>query len=335
MQSALVVVTLVGLVFIGVYIIGNPVDVLIDQDAEKVDFERMVAMLGLDRPLWEQFAVYLGNLATGEMGRSFAYGEPALELVLERIPATLELVFVAMLISLVLAVPLGMWAGLHPRKVSSRSIMGVSIVGVSIPNFWQGLMLILIFAVLLDWLPSGGRGDVVTVLGVESSLWTLDGWGHLLMPATNLALFNMTLVIRLLRANVREIVLLDYVKFARAKGLAAKRIVFVHIFKNTLVVLITVLGLEIGSLIAYSVVTETVFAWPGMGKLIIDSIYILDRPVIVAYLIVVVMMFITINLLVDITYSIIDPRIRLGGGATGGPGSGPSSSGGTPGGGDG
>lgn len=313
MQSALVVFVMVALVFIGIYVIGNPVDVLIDQDAEKVDFERMVAMLGLDRPLWEQFAVYIGNLLTGEMGRSFAYGEPALKLVVERIPATLELVFVAMLISLTLAIPLGIWSGLHPRKPSSRTIMGVSIVGVSIPNFWQGLMLILIFAVFLDWFPSGGRGEVQTIFGIESSLWTADGWSHLILPATNLALFNLTLVIRILRASVREIVLLDYIKFAHAKGLSAARIICVHIFKNTLVVLVTVLGLEIGSLIAYSVITETIFSWPGMGKLIIDSIYILDRPVIIAYLIVVVMMFIVINLLVDITYSIIDPRIRLGG----------------------
>ena len=312
MQSALVVLTMIALVFIGIYVIGNPVDVLIDQDAEKVDFERMIAMLGLDRPLWEQFAIYLGNLLRGEMGRSFAYGEPALNLVVERIPATLELVFVAMLISLTLAIPIGMWAGLYPKRSSSRAVMGISIIGVSIPNFWQGLMLILIFAVMLDWLPSGGRGDVATVMGITSSLWTTDGWSHLLLPATNLALFNMALIIRLLRANVREIVLLDYIKYAHAKGLFRSRVIFVHIFKNTLVVLVTVLGLEIGSLIAYSVITETIFSWPGMGKLIIDSIYILDRPVIVAYLIVVVMMFIIINLLVDITYSIIDPRIRLG-----------------------
>ena len=312
-QSALVVLIVISLVFIGIYLIGDPVDVLIDQDAEKVDYERMVAMLGLDRPLWEQFLVYVGNLLSGEMGRSFAYGEPALKLVLERMPATLELVFVAVLIALLVAIPLGMWAGLHPEKKSARTIMGISIIGVSIPNFWQGLLLILIFAVWLGWMPSGGRGEVATVLGITSSLWTVDGWSHLILPATNLALFNMTLVIRLLRANVREIVLLDYVKFAHAKGLTRKRIIFVHIFKNTLVVLITVLGLEIGSLIAYSVITETIFSWPGMGKLIIDSIYILDRPVIVAYLIVVVMLFIIINLLVDITYSIIDPRIRMGG----------------------
>ncbi|MBT6274194.1 MAG: ABC transporter permease [Chromatiales bacterium] len=312
LQSSLVVLVMISLVFVGVYVIGNPVDVLIDQDAEKVDFERMVAMLGLDRPLWEQFLVYVGNLLTGEMGRSFAYGEPALRLVVERIPATLELVTVAVMLSLVVAVPLGMWAGLYPERKSTRAVMGMSIVGVSIPNFWQGLMLILLFAVLLDWLPSGGRGDVATVFGIESSLWTLDGWAHLILPATNLALFNMTLVIRLLRASVREIVLLDYIKFAHAKGLRRARIICVHVFKNTLVVLITVLGLEVGSLIAYSVITETIFSWPGMGKLIIDSIYILDRPVIVAYLIVVVMMFILINLIVDIAYSLIDPRIRLG-----------------------
>ena len=225
-------------------------------------------------------------------------------------PATLELVFVAMVMALVTGIPLGMYTGLHPDTVPARLIMGTSIIGVSIPNFWQGLMLIFVLAVSWGLFPSGGRGELDTVFGITSSLWTADGWRHVLLPAVNLALFQCTLIIRLVRANVREIVLLDYIRFARAKGLAWRRIVFVHILKNTLVVLITVIGLQLGGLIAYSVVTETVFAWPGMGKLIIDSVYILDRPVIVAYLIVIVMLFITINLIVDILYSVIDPRIR-------------------------
>ena len=312
LQSAVVVAVLSALVFLGVYVIGNPVDVLVSTEADQEEFDRMVRILGLDRPLWEQFLVFLGNLVQGDLGRSFAFSEPALKLVLQRMPATLELVLVAMVMALAAAIPLGMYTGLNPHTRTARFIMGTSIIGVSIPNFWQGLMLIFVLAVSLTLLPSGGRGEVDTVLGITSSLWTLDGWRHVLLPAANLALFQCALVIRLMRANVREIVMLDYIKFARAKGLSRRRIVYVHIFKNTLVVLITVVGLQLGGLIAYSVVTETVFSWPGMGKLIIDSVYILDRPVIVAYLIVIVLLFITVNLIVDILYSVVDPRIRLG-----------------------
>jgi peptide/nickel transport system permease protein len=310
-QSVFVILAMITLVFLGVFVIGNPVDVLIDQDAETVDIERMMAMLGLDKPLWEQFYIYIVNLFHGEMGLSFAYGEPALQLILARMPATLELVLVAMLIALTLALPIGLWAGLRPHKRSVRVVMGTSLIGVSIPNFWQGLLLISLFAVTMDWLPAGGRGEVDTLFGITSSLWTKDGWAHLVLPATNLALFNTALVIRLVRANVREIVLLDYIKYAHAKGLHPSRVILVHVLRNTLVVLVTVLGLEFGSLVAFSVITETIFAWPGMGKLIIDSINILDRPVVVAYLIVVVSMFVAINLMVDVFYSLIDPRIRL------------------------
>ena len=290
---------------------------LVSADADQEEFDRMVRMLGLDLPLWKQFLIFLGNLVQGDLGRSFAFSEPALKLVLQRMPATLELVLVAMTMALAAAIPLGMYTGLNPTTKTARVIMGTSIIGVSIPNFWQGLMLIFVLAVSLTLLPSGGRGEVDTVLGITSSLWTLDGWRHVLLPAVNLALFQCALVIRLMRANVREIVMLDYIKFARAKGLSRRRIVYLHIFKNTLVVLITVVGLQLGGLIAYSVVTETVFSWPGMGKLIIDSVYILDRPVIVAYLIVIVLLFITVNLIVDILYSVVDPRIRLGHDRTG------------------
>ena len=310
LQSVLVILIMLVLVFVGVYVIGNPVDVLVSTEADQEEFDRMVRILGLDQPLWKQILIYVSNLVQGDFGRSFAFSEPALELVVQRMPATVELVFVAMVMALATGIPLGMYTGLRPDTATARFIMGTSIIGVSIPNFWQGLMLIFVLAVTWGLFPSGGRGDLDTVLGIRSSLWTLDGWSHVLLPAANLALFQCTLVIRLVRANVREIVLLDYIRFARAKGLAWRRIVFVHILKNTLVVLITVIGLQLGGLIAYSVVTETVFAWPGMGKLIIDSVYILDRPVIVAYLIVIVMLFITINLIVDILYSVIDPRIR-------------------------
>jgi len=239
LQSMLVILIMLVLVFVGVYVIGNPVDVLVSTEADQEEFERMVRILGLDQPLWKQILIYVTNLVQGDFGRSFAFSQPALKLVVQRMPATVELVFVAMVMALATGIPLGMYTGLRPDTATARFIMGTSIIGVSIPNFWQGLMLIFVLAVTWGLLPSGGRGDLDTVLGIRSSLWTLDGWSHVLLPAVNLALFQCTLVIRLVRANVREIVLLDYIRFARAKGLAWRRIVFVHILKSTQVVLIT------------------------------------------------------------------------------------------------
>ncbi len=313
LQSIAVMLVMATLVFIGVYMIGDPAQLLVSADADQADIDRMRRILGLDQPLWRQFLTFLVNLSQGDLGWSFAYGEPALGLVFQRMPATLELVAVAMVMALSVGIPLGLYAGLHPERPMARLLMGTSIVGISIPSFWQALVLIFLLAVSLQVLPAGGRAEAVTVFGITSSLWTLDGWSHVFLPALNLALSQCTLIIRLVRTNVCEIALLDYIRFAWAKGLPRRRIVYVHILRNTLVVLVTVIGLQLGSLIAYSVITETIFAWPGMGKLIIDSITRLDRPVTVAYLMVVVFIFITINLLVDILYSVIDPRIRLRG----------------------
>jgi len=313
LQSIAVMLVMATLVFIGVYMIGDPAQLLVSADADQADIDRMRRILGLDQPLWRQFLTFLVNLSQGDLGWSFAYGEPALGLVFQRMPATLELVAVAMVMALSVGIPLGLYAGLHPERPMARLLMGTSIVGISIPSFWQALVLIFLLAVSLQVLPAGGRAEAVTVFGITSSLWTLDGWSHVFLPALNLALSQCTLIIRLVRTNVCEIALLDYIRFAWAKGLPRRRIVYVHILRNTLVVLVTVIGLQLGSLIAYSVITETIFAWPGMGKLIIDSITRLDRPVTVAYLMVVVLIFITINLLVDILYTVIDPRIRLRG----------------------
>ncbi|RYE63444.1 MAG: ABC transporter permease, partial [Oxalobacteraceae bacterium] len=246
-------------------------------------------------------------------GNSFVFNQPALTLILNRMPATLELAFVALFMALTIGIPLGVYAGLKPKGLISKSIMTFSILGFSLPTFWIGLVMILLFSVQLGWLPASGRGDTVPVLGVPLSLFTLDGLLHLILPAFNLALFKISLVIRLTRAGVMETMQLDFVRFARAKGLTERRIVVVHVLKNTLIPLITVIGLELGSLIAFAVVTETIFAWPGMGKLIIDAISVLDRPVILAYLLITVIMFSVINLLVDILYSIVDPRVRLEG----------------------
>jgi len=311
LQSLVVLLAMSALVFVGVYAIGNPVDILINPQADQEDIERAIKGLGLDKPLWEQYLVFLQRALAGDLGRSFAFNVPAIQLIVERMPATLELATAAMLIAIVLGLPLGLWAGLAPRSVAGRMIMTGSILGFSLPTFWVGLMLIMVFSVHLGWLPSNGRGPTTELLGVPVSFLSWEGLRHLAMPATNLALFNLALVIRLTRAGTREALLQDYVKFARAKGLSDARVVGVHVLKNIAIPIVTVIGLQFGSLIAFAIVTETIFAWPGMGKLIIDSINVLDRPVIVAYLLVIVTLFIVINLLVDLLYSVLDPRVRL------------------------
>ena len=312
LQSAVVLLAMSLLVFVGVFAIGNPVDIFISNEADFAERQRAIRAMGLDRPLWEQYFIFLGNAVKGDLGRSFAYGESALKLIIERMPATMELAVSAMVLAILLGIPLGMWAGLRPHSLSGRAIMAGSILGFSLPSFWVGLMMILVFAVMLGWLPSTGRGEIGVFMGIESSLFTRDGLAHLLMPALNLALFKISLVIRLVRAGVRETLLMDYVKFARAKGLHMRRVIWVHVFRNILIPVVTVLGLEFGSVVAFAVVTETVFAWPGMGKLIIDSIAVLDRPIVVAYLMLIVCLFVIINLAVDVLYSMIDPRVRLG-----------------------
>jgi peptide/nickel transport system permease protein len=312
MQSAVVLFVMSLLVFVGVYAIGNPVDILINPNADQEDIARAIRGLGLDKPLWEQYLVFLKQAALGDLGKSFAFNVPALQLILERMPATLELATAAMLIAVVVGLPLGLWAGLKPDSFAGKSIMAGSILGFSLPTFWVGLMLIMVFSVYLGWLPSNGRGPTTDLFGIPVSFLSWDGIRHLIMPATNLALFNLALVIRLTRAGTREALLQDYVKFARAKGLSDARVIGVHVLKNISIPIVTVTGLQFGTLIAFAIVTETIFAWPGMGKLIIDSINVLDRPVIVAYLLIIVTLFIAINLAVDVLYSVLDPRVRLG-----------------------
>jgi len=298
-------------VFVGVYAIGNPIDILINPQADQNEREHAIVALGLDQPLWTQYGKFLLGALHGDLGRSFVHSTSALGLILERMPATLELAIVAMLIAIVLGIPLGLWAGLKPHSLAGRSIMAGSILGFSLPTFWVGLMLIMVFSVMLGWLPSNGRGPTTLLLGIPVSFTSVEGWRHLVLPATNLALFKLALLIRLTRAGTREALLQDYVKFARAKGLSNARVIGVHVLRNILIPIVTIIGLEFGSVIAFAIVTESVFAWPGMGKLLIDSINLLDRPIIVAYLLVIVFMFILINLLVDLLYSALDPRVRL------------------------
>ena len=311
MQSGFVLVAMSLLVFLGVYAVGDPVEILISPDADQIEKERAIRALGLDLPLWQQYLVFVGRALQGDLGRSFVFNEPAIQIILQRMPATLELAFGSMILSIIIGLPLGLYAGLRPESPASKTIMAGSILGFSLPTFWVGLMLIMVFAVQLGWLPSTGRGETAEFLGTRWSFLTSNGLAHILLPAINLALFKISLVIRLTRAGVRETMLMDYVKFARAKGLSPARVTFVHVFKNILIPVVTVVGLELGGTIAFSVVTESVFAWPGMGKLIIDSINVLDRPVIVAYLMMIVLMFIVINLVVDILYTTLDPRVRL------------------------
>lgn len=311
-QAAMVMVAMSVVVFLGVYAIGNPVELLVSPQADEIEKLRATAALGLDQPLWVQYLTFLRGAVSADLGRSFVFGIPALELIWTKLPATLELALAAMCMAVTFSIPLGLWAGLKPHSWAGRCIMTGSILGFSLPTFWVGLVLIMLFSVHLGWLPSGGRGETVLVAGIPLSFLTWDGLQHLLMPAFNLALFKLSLLIRLTRAQTREALLQDYVKFARAKGLRMSRVVGVHVLKNILIPIVTVVGLELGGVIAFAIVTESIFAWPGTGKLLIDSINQLDRPVIVAYLLVIVSVFITINLVVDLLYSALDPRVRAG-----------------------
>ena len=301
------------IVFVGVNLVGDPVDMLINPEADQFEIDRVIRELGLDRPVAEQYWYFMINAFQGDLGRSFVFGEPALKLIIQRMPATMELALFSLFIAISLGIPLGVYAGLKPTSKISRTIMASSILGFSMPTFWVGIILIMFFSVNLGWLPSTGRGDVATYFGITSSIFTLDGLSHLFLPAFNLALFKLSSVIRLARAGTREVILQDYIKFARAKGLDEGRIIRVHLLKNIMIPIVTVIGLEFGSLIAFSTVTETVFAWPDMGKLIIDAIYNLDRPIVVAYLMIIVLIFVTLNLIVDIMYSFLDPRVRIKG----------------------
>lgn len=313
LQAIVVVFAMSVIVFVGVYAIGNPIDVMIDPAATAEMRERLIAQYGLDQPLWRQYLTFLANVAQGDLGQSMVYNTSVTGLVFSRLPATLELVLVAIGIATLIGIPAGLYAGYRPKSMGAKAIMALSILGFSVPTFWIGMLLIMAFAVELGWLPSGGRGDEGTVFGISTSLATANGWSHVIMPALNLSLFKMGLMIRLTRAGMVEAMQTDYVKFARAQGLPDRQIVFRHVLRNISIPVVTVFGLELGSTLAFAVVTESVFNWPGVGKLIIDSILTLDRPVMVTYLILVVILFVIINFTVDIVYARLDPRVRLGG----------------------
>jgi peptide/nickel transport system permease protein len=318
MQAVLVMLVMSALVFAGIFLIGDPVTMMISPDASELDRAAVRTALGLDQPMWQQYLTFVNAALHGDFGKSFLAGQPAMGLIFERLPATLELAFASLVLSLAVGLPMGVYAGLRPRSIGTKTIMTGSILGFSLPNFWVGLMLIMTFAVVLPdmipwWprLPASGRGATVDVLGMRLSMFTLDGLRHMLLPAVTLALYKGALIARLARATAREVLPMDYVKFARAKGLSERRIVGVHVLKNIMIPIATVSGLEFGQTVAFAVVTETVFSWPGVGKLLIDSILLLDRPVVVAYLVVIVFFFVILNLVVDLLYSVLDPRVRL------------------------
>ena len=311
LQTIVVMVVMSMLVFAGIYMIGDPVAMMASPDANEAQRAAIAESMGLNLPLWRQYLVFVGQAVRGDFGNSFLTGAPAMGLILERMPATMELAVVAMLFSVLIGVPLGIRAGLKPGAASSRGIMTGSVLGFSLPNFWVGMMLIMVFAVYLGWVPAGGRGQTVTIGGVGWSVFTVSGWLCLFLPALTIGLSKCATIIRVTRAATREALPMDYIKFARAKGLRENRVMGVHLLKNILIPIVTVSGLEFGQVVAFAVVTETVFSWPGMGKLLIDSILTLDRPVVVAYLLLVVFFLVMLNLLVDIVYTILDPRVRL------------------------
>ena len=293
--------------------VGDPVNNMVGQDATREQRVEIRQQLGLDDPVLTQYTRFIGNVLQGDFGLSYRIKRPVSTLILERLPATLGLVFVSALIALVVGIGLGVYTGIKRDTWVSRIVMAVSLIGVSLPTFIIGIALIYLFAVHLRWLPSSGRSGTIDLGFWKTSLLSVDGWRAIVLPAITLSLFQLTMILRLVRAEMLEVMRADYIKFARARGLAERTIYFVHALRNTLVPVITVIGLNIGGLIAYSVITETVFQWPGTGLMFIQAVDFVDVPIMAAYLIFVALLFVVINLIVDILYFVVDPRIRLGG----------------------
>jgi peptide/nickel transport system permease protein len=291
--------------------VGDPINNMVGQESTVAQREALRESLGLNDPITLQFVKWLGHAAQGDFGRSYRMGKPVSELIAQRLPATLELVFVSAVLALALGVPMGVYTGLHRESWLSRVFLTVSLIGISLPTFLIGILMILTFGVWLGWLPTFGRGGTVMLGSWETSLLTLRGWSHLIMPAFTLALFQLTLIMRLVRAEMLEVLRTDYIKFARARGLRDRSINFGHALKNTLVPVITIMGLQIGALLAFSIITETVFQWPGMGLLIIQAIQFVDIPIMSSYLVLIALFFVLINLAVDLLYYAVDPRLRV------------------------
>ena len=310
-QAIIVMITVAFIAFMLFQYVGDPVVFLLGQDAKPDQIEALRRDLGLDRPFFVQFWHFLLNAVQGEFGLSLRQGAKVSRLIGERFPATLELALVAAVLALAVGVPMGVYSALRRGSFLSQGFMTFSLLGVSLPTFLIGILLILVFAVWLGWFPSFGRGDVVQMGWWSTGLLTVQGWHHIVLPAITLAVFQLTLIMRLVRAEMLEVLRTDYIKFARARGLSNRAIHFGHALKNTLVPVITITGLQLGALIAFAIITETVFQWPGMGLLFIQAVTFADIPVMAAYLCLIALIFVLINLVVDLLYFVVDPRLRV------------------------
>lgn len=299
------------IVFILSSLIGDPVSLMVPENATQEQREAAERYLGLDKPIYVQYSIFLRNVFKGNFGVSYRYLQPSMKVILERVPATLEIVFVSFLFISIFSVILGVYSGAYPKSRFSTIVMTSSIAGISLPSFWLGMMLIYLFALKLDWLPPSGRGQIGVILGIKSSLFTVDGLRHIILPSITLSMGNIAILIRLIHSSMQENMKKDYVKYARSKGVSRRDVLFKHALKNALIPAVTIFGLQIGNLMAFTTITETIYAWPGMGKLLIDSILSADKPVIVSYLMIVSVMFVVINVIVDMIYVVIDPRIDL------------------------
>ncbi len=311
MQAVIVMLTVAFIAFMLFQYVGDPVTNILGQDATPAQRQQLRADLGLDKAFPVQFVHFVGKAVQGEFGLSLRQGRKVSSLIAERLPATLELAFSAAFIALVLGIPMGVYAALRRGTFLSQALMTVSLLGVSLPVFLIGILLILFFAVTLKWFPSFGRGDVVSFGSWTTGFLTVDGWKHLILPAITLAVFQLTLIMRLVRSEMLEVLRADYIKFARARGLPNRAVYFGHALRNTLVPVITIVGLQLGSLIAFAIITETVFQWPGMGLLFIQAVTFADIPVMAAYLCLIALIFVVINLVVDLLYFAVDPRLRI------------------------
>jgi len=311
LQSIVVLLCVSVVVFAIMYLSGDPVEMLLPPEATQQQVDELRAYLGLDKPFHIQYIIFMQKALQGDLGRSFVFNKPAITLIVERIPATMELALFAMLLAVMIGLPAGMYAAVKPDSWLSKIIMSGSLLGISLPVFWLGIILVLVFSVILGWLPSSGRGQTELVCGIRLGFVTISGLKHLILPGLTIAVFQLALIVRLVRAGMMEVLLQDFIKFLQAKGLSRQRIIYVHAFKNILIPVVTIIGLQLGNIIAFAVVTESIFAWPGMGKLVIDAIHALDRPVVMAYLLIVSLMFVFLNFIVDVVYTFLDPRIRL------------------------
>ncbi|AGU48259.1 putative oligiopeptide/dipeptide ABC transporter, permease protein [Variovorax paradoxus B4] len=311
-QAVIVMIAVAFIAFLLFQYVGDPVVFLLGQDAKPEQIRELRAALGLDQPFFVQFWHFLVNAAQGEFGLSLRQGAKVSRLIGERFPATLELALVAAVLALFIGIPMGVYTALRRGTFLSQVFMTVSLLGVSLPTFLIGILLILVFAVLLGWFPSFGRGETVQFGWWSSGLFRADGWHHIILPAVTLAIFQLTLIMRLVRAEMLEVLRTDYIKFARARGLTNRAIHFGHALKNTLVPVMTITGLQLGGLIAFAIITESVFQWPGMGLLFIQAVTFADVPVMAAYLCLIALIFVVINLVVDLLYFVVDPRLRVG-----------------------